>query len=80
LIPAPLSQPVSVPYVPKTAINIKARGTPPVLARTPEAVETACWRNFKFECTSAKAKKNPKMRESAADKAESSKLKIKASR
>jgi len=51
-----------------------------VLARTPEAVETACWRNFKFECTSAKAKKNPKMSESVADKAESSKLKIKASR
>jgi hypothetical protein len=59
---------------------MKASGTPPVLANTPDAVETICCKNLSRDDTSANAKKNPKISDNAADKAESSKLNRNASR
>jgi hypothetical protein len=61
-------------------MNIKASGTPPVLASTPDAVETNSCKIFSRDETSAKAKKKPKVSDNAAERAESSKLRAKASR
>jgi hypothetical protein len=61
-------------------MNIKARGTPPVFAKTPEAVDIKPLRIGIGNLVTANAKINPSINEIAAENTDSWKLNQNASR